>query len=32
MIFFQSFFVIFPRSHDLEKVRSPSAWLGVLHT
>jgi len=32
LIIFQSFFVIFPWSHDLEKVTWLSAWLGAFRT
>jgi len=32
LIIFQSFFVIFHWSHDLEQVSSLSIWLGARHT
>ena len=32
LVIFQYFFVIFPWSHDLEQVTSPSVWLGVRRT
>jgi len=32
LITFQSFFVIFPWSHDLQQVASLSVWLGVRRT